>query len=383
MKRVGIVTHYYRSRNYGGNLQAYALCKVIKNLGCEAEQICYPVSGNGKNELCPISVRNRINSQIFKILTSIQKKIYRKENKYYIDSMNKRKESFNEYNSVIIPNSKTVFDDSNFFDCFDRYDIFITGSDQVWNLRMYRPEFFLSTVPSDKIKASYAASMANTNLSSQQKAFIKEKLKDFNYISVREEKAKNVIEELVDKKVSLSLDPTLLLTKEDWDENCSERLVNEEYVFCYLLGNNPYSRKAAYKIAKVKNLKLVCIPMYSNGVMFKDNKKFDYCFSSASPADFVSLIKNSQYVITDSFHACVFSNIYKKKYLAFDRDKKHSMSSRIETLVRIFDANDRYVIKDKNIGELIKIIDAPIYDSDYFRKLLNRSKEYLISILSE
>ena len=176
------------------------------------------------------------------------------------------------------------------------------------------------------------------------------------------------------------LDPTLLLSREEWDEVCSDRKIDRDYVFCYFLGENKKERKIAKEFAKKHNLKLVTIPHAAGGINLVDRKFGDEKIYDASPQDFISLIKNAKYVFTDSFHAVVFSNIYQKQYFVFNRNKSGQMSSRITDITELFNQTERFCAgKDKeNLTYVESLVDIDYsLPNDKFEELKKKSLEFL------
>ena len=241
--KIGIITHYYKSTNYGGNLQAFALCCCLNKMGNNAEQLCFQYTAK-RSLLIRLMGKNIFKTAISKLKSKLIHKKLQDENLKY-NVIERRVAAFENFNHSIIPNGKKVYDSNNINNSVNYYDAFITGSDQVWNISWYYPEFFLDFVTSDKIKMSYAASIAKDSLTNDQKKIFKNSLSDFKAVSVREKSAEDLIKDLSPVPVQTVLDPTLLLQKEDWDEICSERIVNEDYVFCYFLGENKRSRRLA------------------------------------------------------------------------------------------------------------------------------------------
>ena len=273
------------------------------------------------------------------------------------DSLNKHKEAMRNFRNKI-PHSVNVYNKETISNVEERYDIFITGSDQVWNFEWYHPAFFLDFV-TQKPKISYAASMAVDSLNENQKILIKEHLKDFNAISVRENNALELLKDLTPILPIRVVDPVLLLDKEEWDNVSSERQIKDEYIFCYFLGNNKNERKIAKKFAKKKNLPIVTA-IFSNNVL-------DFYFGAkrlygVGPEDFISLIKHSQYVFTDSFHAVVFSYIYKRQYFVFNREQTGVMNSRIISITNLFNASKRFCVGAER--EKLKYV-LSVEDIDY------------------
>ena len=340
-KRVGIVTHYYKSSNYGGNLQAYALCRALNKLkGVQAEQICYDFQG----EIAPKSFKEKLQGKsLSEIIKIVWGKIYTRLHAEEISKIYaNHARAFQDFNECVIPHGASVYDYKCVNACVEDYDAFITGSDQVWNLTAYRPTFFLDFAPSTKTKISYAASIALPSLTDAQKQIFKNSLQDYTAVSVREKSAVKLLDALSPMPVQVTLDPTLLLTREDWDEVCADRLVDGEYIFCYFLGDNPKSRKITEKYAKKRGLKIVSVP-FVGGVVTATDKKFgDERLIDVSPQAFLSLVKHAKCVFTDSFHAVVFSNIYEKEYFVFNRSKKGEMSSRIVDITELFGQTEHF-----------------------------------------
>ncbi len=365
MKKIGILTHYYKSQNYGGNLQAYALAAALNQMERQCEQISFVKRKEIVNRSLKANVKKFIKIPLILCRRYISKKC---------DLHKKRAEAFYNFNQNIIPHSYEIYDETNIGDCIEKYDVFLTGSDQVWNLSWYNPEFFLDFVPSDKKKISYSASIGKDYLTDAQKEIFKKSLKDFVAVSVREPSSVKLIEDLTPVPVVSTLDPTLLLEREDWDEVSSKRLIEEDYVFCYFLGNYKKTRKLVNKFAKKHALKIAAIP-YTAGIVLSDRNFGDYRLIDASPEDFISLIKHAKYVFTDSFHAVVFSHIYSKELFVFNRDKKALMNGRIKDITALFGCQERYC--DTNEKMKLEYIEnlQPIDYSSETEEFITKKKE--------
>ena len=383
MSGVGIVTHFYNSLNYGGNLQAYALCVAISKYTTKSsKQICFDYihntfrfSNSQKNENTFFTVLKKMTGRVKAWVSEI---IHER----LIRELNKRKVcSFEAFNQKIIPHSDKIYISENISETLSQYDAFITGSDQVWNTNWYTPVFFLDFVPSDKIKISYAASISKDSLTDKEKEVFKKSLADFKAVSVREEQAVDLVKDLSPVKPVVTLDPTLLLDESDWDKVCAPRVIQDDYIFCYFLGNNAKERKIAKRFAKENGLKLVSVPL-TGAKVYSDLKFGDVILPAASPEEFISLIKHASYVFTDSFHAVVFSQIYKRQYFVFNRDLIGSMNSRIINITNLFDTQDRFCSgKDR---ETLKYVRS-LKDIDFTRpnKKFEELKEFSINFLKE
>lgn len=330
--KIGIITMYHNSVNYGGNLQAYALVKVIEKIKSAddcVEQISY-VYGQEKKK----SFIQKIKDYARKILIVAANQmipVRRKRSK----SRKIRKKAMERFR-MKIPHSEKIYNPQNINQSVAEYDIFITGSDQVWNPIMYENAFRLDFVPKEKTKISYAASISQNALTQDQRDVFKNTLEDYHAVSVREKNTVDLIADVSPVEVEWVLDPTMLLSADEWDVICDNPVEQNGYVFCYFLSNNEVFEKRAKEFARVKNLKLVSIAYLSSNRKFAD---MEYC--DVSPAEFIAFIKSAEYVLTDSFHASVFSLIYKKQFFVFERVKYKEMLTRLTSLLSMFDAEDR------------------------------------------
>jgi hypothetical protein len=134
----------------------------------------------------------------------------------------------------------------------------------------------------------------------------------------------------------------LLLTRQQWDEVCAPRQVEQPYVFCYFLGKGRKQRRLAKAYAKRKKLKLVTIPHMENQFIPEDVSFGDIRLPSPSPEMFISLIKHADCVFTDSFHAAVFSSLYQREFFVFPRHGHKGMGSRIYGLTELFGTGERF-----------------------------------------
>ncbi|MBQ6540174.1 MAG: polysaccharide pyruvyl transferase family protein, partial [Oscillospiraceae bacterium] len=330
--RAAIISHYYMCRNYGGCLQAYALCRVLRDLGCDAEQLCYSRKSD-------IPERNSVIRRMYRV---IKKEFRSVLNLRIHDALESRYSAMSDFRGNKIPHSKTVYDSDSISGCVSDYDVFITGSDQVWHPSAYCPAFGLNFVPHVKTKLSYAASIAKDRLTEDQLIKLSSCLSDFSAISVREDKARDLLKDWVRQPIRVTLDPTLLLTSEQWDDVCSPRIVKEPYLFCFFLGDSVKQRELARRYAEARGLKLVTVSFLTGYYRKCDIDFGDLPIMAASPEDIVSLIKHSEIVFTDSFHAVTMSVVYKKQFVVFDRIIGSSMGSRVSSLLSLLSAKDRF-----------------------------------------
>ena len=385
-KKIAIITHYYESKNYGGNLQAYALCEYLNKHGYNSEQLGYEYMT--KSVVKTLRIKKIFTNGItgffkygFDYFIKFIKAIFNYGKKKKYAKLDKKGQAFKHFNSSLIPHSEKVYNKDNISNCVDDYDAFITGSDQVWKLIWYHPAFFLTFVPSDKPKISYGASIAMDSLSESQRALFKENLKDYKAISLREPSSIKMIEDLCPVKPVSVLDPTLLLSSDDWDKVCADRVVEKDYVFCYFLCYNKTSRKIAKQYAKKHNKVLVCIPMHHHDVGFGDVSLYD-----VGPEKFLSLIKYADKIFTDSFHAVVISNVYSKQYFVFKREKKDDMSVRIFDITSLFNQEERFChTKERaNLSYVESLADIDYSKKNIkFEELKTFSENFLLNALGD
>ena len=383
---VGIITHYFNSKNYGGLLQSYALCNIIESLGYSCEQI--------SNDIYSENITNKKNMSTFRkiirygrALTRVRINAYRCISYLNKDKFIMRDNVFKEFRINIIPHSEVCVQ-SKLGSIVHNYNIIITGSDQVWNpiyIDIFR-SFFLDFVPDDIRKFSYAASVSVNSLTEYEANTMIPLIKRMESISVREKSAKTILEKYIkEKPISVELDPTLLLDECDWNKinNDKDYKNKGKYIFCYFLGDNKLHRKATKRISKRTGLKVITLP-YMLGrfricdAFFGDEKLYD-----VGPSEFIGLIKNAEYVFTDSFHAVVFSSIYHKKFFVFKRDSdtdKNSMNSRITDILDDFGIPERLISDDGSIS------DELLYSNiDYCKKdkFINKRREESINYLKK
>ena len=372
MKKVGIITHYYGSQNYGGLLQAYALCKKLNALGYDAEQIQYIHKDVGE----PNNAVRKWSTN--RIANALKIRISRVKEKDFFSNMKKRSKAIEEFRKNI-PHSFQIYSKDTISQSNDLYDAFITGSDQVWNMDWYDEAYFLKFVE-NKPKYSYAASVGTNELTTERKKLFKENLMDYTKISVREKDSVELLQPLTKVEVQYVLDPTLLLSKNEWDEICLGKRIQEKYLFCYFLGEGIVERQLAREYADAHELKIVTLP-FLNGQKRKCDEKFgDVKLYDVSPGEFVSLIKYSDCVFTDSFHARVFSNIYEKNFFVFPRSGADKMSNRITSLITLFHNQEKFC--DSSEKQSMKYINS-IGNTPIYRKSIDEEIEKSIIFLKE
>lgn len=243
-------------------------------------------------------------------------------------------------------------------------DISIYGSDQIWNPRFVEKRPYLLGDVSAGFKISYAASMGVENINKNQSEMFRDRLSSFNAISVREQSVKQILQPLINKEIEVVLDPTLLLHRKEYEEleqkpkNIDK---NEKYALCYILGNHE-QQSVIEKYAKERDLKVI---------LFSDKRDSDY-----GVEEFLYLIHHAELICTDSFHACVFSFIFERPFVAFRRTgEANYMYTRLQNLI------DTFKLKNREFDG--KEITEENLEVDYIeaKKILKKEQEKSLNFL--
>lgn len=385
MKKIGILSLYHNNYNYGGLLQAFSLVYVLnKNGNIEAKQIAYAAESDinplkksrmerfkeGPYKFIKKAIANKFKNYKYKI-------IYFFKGKKLKQNLELRKKSFKEFEACI-PHTELIhsfeLDKLN-----DIFDFFICGSDQVWNPDFLREAYLLSFVNKNEKKISYAASIGKDCLQKDELEYLTTRIKDFKGISVREKQSQTILEKEIGDTVEYVLDPTLLLSAEEWSRLSQQYYMSEKYILSYFLGDDLNQRKITKEFAQSKGIKLLGFPYILGKYRKCDNNFADMELYDVTPFQFVYLIAHAEYVITDSFHASVFSVLFNRKFVVFDRKLSKNigkMNSRIESLLKMFGLSYRFVSPEK-----ISVIDDEL-DIDYsmFNQMKDRSYAFLNNI---
>ena len=329
--KVGIITMFHNSTNYGGILQSYALVKILELSGIDAEQISYDMFSAS-------NIKGRLKHVLYPYYRLLKEHAYIRLR----FKIHNREKIIKDASRKLVKHTEIVYTERTIPQCVGKYDAFITGSDQVWRGKW--PAYFLTFVPSTIPKIAYAASTGKTILTGDEIQLISNMVGDFKAISVREGDTARQLEGRVSGiEVKQVLDPTLLLDCKYWEKITSERCISNAYIFCYFLGPDVKMRKLALNYAAKHYLKIVTIPhmqgrIEKNDLSFGDVQLFD-----ATPQVFLSCIKYAEKVFTDSFHASVFSQIYGTQYYVFGRAEEKEMNNRIITLTEIFGTRNHFI----------------------------------------
>lgn len=324
--------------NYGNKLQNYALQSFLFHKMNLAIDTLWKTPSQ-RNILLP----GNSGWKVWGIKESIKSLINWKHFRYKLILEDIRIDAIRQYRFK-------CFDDKWIFtryDCIDlrhsnlvaKYDFMIVGSDQVWNpYFLERPaDMFLTFMPPER-RIAYAASFGISEIPDQWKERYAQWLTEMHAISVRERRGAEIVKELTGRDVPVLVDPTLLLTPEEWDHVAKKPMwLREEkkYILLYFLSEMPNAaRNTVQRLAAEHHLEIIDL---------MDWRNLDWYTSD--PSEFVYLIAHADLIYTDSFHGTVFSILYHRPFVICDRqigNKKFGMNSRIDTLLGLFHLEERF-----------------------------------------
>lgn len=343
--KIDIITRH-SVPNYGSLLQSYATQKAIEKLGHESEIINYTRYEERYENLAKSLVKgkkwdkNAVLRLIYKLIqTPNYSRMYKKFAEYRKGFLNETKLEYGNIQELEqnIPEA----------------DVYCSGSDQIWGkigTENYDEAYFLEFAKEKKCIA-YASSFGKTELNEELEQNLERLLRKYKRILVREDSAEKLLQDREFNNVKQVLDPTLLLSRQEWCELAkkSEKELPEKYILIYQLHDNKEFDKYAKMFAKSRNLKLLRISpsLYH----FTRSGKLVYL---PTQFEFLRYFENAEYILTDSFHATVFSIIFNKQFL--DILPSNKTGTRIESILRLFEIDTRILsnyedmtLIDKNI----------------------------------
>lgn len=344
-KKVGIIT-LHRVVNYGSVLQTYALQEKIQDLGYKVEVIDYyperltmlgmlkRIKNKGEKFRKSFIIRNIARLIIlpsyiirFNMFFNFLKKHIKMTDKVYKLHQELRNELFD-------------------------FDIYCTGSDQVWNCgwnEQFDYPYYLDFAPDNKKKIAYAASFGKSELDTDEIAETKKYLSRYDSISLRELSGVKIVENLGIKNSINVLDPTLLLNGNEWRKISSNKYKNENYILVYNLNRNKKIDNYAKNLSKKTGLKVKFLS-YQLHEFYKNGKI--YC--NPNVEDFLALIDNAKYVITDSFHATAFSINFNTQFIIVYPGK---YSTRLQSILEILNLENRVAKNEEDMSVVETNID--------------------------
>ena len=257
-----------------------------------------------------------------------------------------------------------------------KMDAVVVGSDQLW-----RPSnivgcyFTLEFVPDNIKKIAFSTSFGVPEIPKQLHKHAKNYLSRIEHISVREDSGADIVKAESGREAKVVCDPTMMLTSEDWMHIQQEKpIADGKYILMYLMGDNPEQREFVKKLKEKSGCRVIGLLHGATYISYDEDVAVEKPFN-VGPSEFVNLIRNAEYVCTDSFHCCVFSILNSTKFFAFRRwpdDSKFSANDRLYTLLKFTDLDSRMLMGTENIDQCIA---DHIDFKDVLEKVAVRRKE--------
>ena len=365
-KTVGIIT-IQNIKNYGACLQSFALWYYINSLeyNCEIINLLTPAHKGYKKSKNFHTYEKKIGfiKRCYRNLRALANKI----KEYYIcfsekNLLKNKNLNFERFNSQI--KFSTLYKNADaLYQNPPQYDIYITGSDQVWNptLGFELEAYFLTFAPQNAKRIAYAPSIARNDLPPQFKSKYINWLKQYQHLSIREKSGQQIIESLLDLKIPVVLDPTFLLSPDEWEKQMSNINESGKFILCFTLSNNNLI-EYAYQLSQEAQLPLVIISTYN---LYKI--KGAITILNAGPSELISYIYKAEMVLTDSFHGTALSIQLAKNFFSYKQKNKNNVpdiSDRVQTIINLFNLNKHIITDYQKSYETLSRIQYDRYKLD-------------------
>jgi len=356
-KAVAVMT--WQLSNYGTALQAFALNLYIRNMGYSCDLVNYSLE---YKNLVHVDKPSTVQCN-FQYLSAGLKRVVARKKKRFLNGYTKKlekkyftqielsKERFAQFYSSIPHVGKKRYEKKDLSKLTSQYACFICGSDQIWNPKYLDGAYFLDFVGDSAKRISYAPSIGVTTLTEEERAYMIPLIQSLDAVSVRETQVCRLLKQYGVGQLTVVLDPTLLLERREWDKNIPFHpciSTRKKIVFVYFLENNFWYQKVVSNLKKkFPDALWVTIP---KTIISYSSRLFDQKFPDAGPIEFVNLIRQSAFLLTDSYHGVCFAIKYHKEFVAlqrFQQNTKGSENSRIESLLGLLEIENRFFDKEK------------------------------------
>ena len=360
--RIGIIT-WYSGINYGTHLQAIALQWYLREHGHETQLINYDESFKRYKK----SIKQRIQNQPIKYFLKVASRKYRTE----IEKRNQLLSSAIDEHCILSPKVRTI---KEYIELCNSYDLIVVGSDQLWNPNWYSRIYYADYDEITTKRVAYAPSLGVNSIPSKIQDDMRRSLSKFNSISVREEVGAKLIESLGFDKPQVVVDPTLLLSSDEWKRifRINSSKINEPYVLTLFLDDHLSHWTAASRFTNKMGMKHVIVPYMGMSYLRKGN-----IYADAGLEELMNLIQHAEYILTDSFHITVF--------YTFERFKENSQTStnaRVRNLLKITGLAERMISYSSNIIPVMEGIDYNV-SSSQLTNYIELSKQFLKNVISD
>ncbi len=370
--KVGILT-FHRVANFGTALQAFATQKGINKLNVECDIIDYRPEYLERT----LRVRNLKNAKSPKELASIC------VNALLYPSMSKRKvESFKRFFELMNMSEEITYTHDGVEEIASKYDVVLSGSDQLFNHNVTADDLTYFLPFSHKRKITFASSFGERKLSAERIGEIAPYFSQFDYLAFREETAQDILSEIKkvnpkSKSATNVLDPTFLLTKDEWNEyaNTTLKLPNNGYILTYYMIETPLLRSITKALQAKTGLKVVNIKPSKKQVIMREGKNLAF----AGPAEFLACYKNASYVVTNSFHGTAFAINYGIPFFTstLPVSMGGEVNSRLTDICKLFDISHRFIDSQEMLDKTDLVKPFEKETGKIIENLREHSFEYL------
>lgn len=360
-----------KNNNYGSMLQSFATQKMLDGYGINYELLSY------KKKYTPLfamkSLPRFLNGVIWQDkLNERRKKKFLNKHPELKKEVSERTNAFNQFRENFFSAPiKTYYGYDELQEKSKKYSAFIAGSDQLWSPSGLPTNFYnLMFTYDDASRISYASSFGVKKIPWYQRRRTKNYLNRIQFISCREESGSEIVKDLTNRDVPVVADPTILFDGDEWEQMLPcKRIQDGKYIFSYILGTDKKYRDEVLELSKKTGLPIVSIHQYVDADLEFGNIEI----TDAGPTEFVNLIRNAEYVCTDSFHGSVFSILCHRKLVIFNRYSDTSSSSKN---TRIDNLCSRLGLSDRRFsGDIIKNASGEIDYISIDKKLEIMRKE--------
>ena len=326
MAEIGIIT-FLHNDNYGSSLQAYALQRVITEMGHSCEHIDYMPDRNEK-------IRNILHcgNDPKLILEGMRKRSVKAGQ----EAARKKSEAIPEFYARRMKLSPRCANHRQLAEVCKKYDILVCGSDQIWNPVWLNTAYFLDFAREGQRKTAYAASLGVSEMPPKRKAdMIRRLTEDFEAVSVREEAGAALMRQITGREPDVMPDPVCLLTREEWLETAGADAADkaaDRYLLCYFIGEDPKYWEKVRELREKTGLEVRVMPVtaesFDCGYRLTDGK---------TPEDFIRTLAGAEMLCTDSFHGLAFGTVFGRKTELIRRyrdDDRESKNSRVDDFLR-------------------------------------------------
>lgn len=377
-KKVYILTYYYAD-NYGAVLQAYALAKYIRQVGFDPVFVKY--IAQPPSLLSYLSSPRVLMRKIFSNYAGFLRKLRLNASRLKTSHQSKYAEKFQDFRSRYLSVTEKSFTFDDLMEGSLVAHAFIVGSDQVWSLDFVNGDrvYLLDFPTTGATKISYAASFGKQKLEGFQKPVFSKCLERFDYVSVREETGLNIVRGVGVDDAKCCLDPTLL--NDNYDELLEDLPLRGRYILFYQLSGDDSlvleQRALVGQVAVELGLEVVSVMPGSTAPL---NENFT--LYAPAPDEFVGLIRDAEFVITNSFHGMVFSTIFRKNFVVLPRDRfKDKQNLRMIEFLREYSLD--YAYYSGLNSEKLKAIISKSHDFTCYLKKLSHNRTQSECYLAE